>query len=692
MTHEFPAELFFIIASHLTRSDYINCSKVCKSWRKPFYQLIWQTVVINHRRKAIYTQKVSNGINGLMYIKDTIPIYEVIEMSSIMLPNYRTNGAFTRKLKLGPLILASNAEITEIQKYFVNVNILFLYPLSVSPSVFMKKVYWTAWRNLSYLNTDIPYIYGTRKAQTILNIAFCIPTLNVLVIRNIDYETSDYFSVDDLEKLHHLLPNLTALRIKFSIAPVTVEEFERIACPSPAKMMVELDICYELTDFSLLYYCALKYPKLEIFSYKALSFRIRPPPTLFENIEGPFERPVRDLMNISVQYQGHILNKLRRLPPFFQNLKSIVLKDRPTSQWQSHMIWEFIMKFHVRITKAEYRVKGLRFKTSRGNPSMPMEMCLNACSDSVQRLCLTCCFIPYGPSIQIRRFDHFPCLVSLIIKLNYRVEIEVDYILHGCPVLELLLVDGDVLIISTENYNNIEHNLEEQKDISLLNERIYPRSHGLKHLLLGRLSIMAYILYYISCTCRNLETLEFHWVMIYGLMSQTKELEINMPYTSLKKLVIDYVNFERMHKGYRKQSYSSPHKINYFMIDTIDNRGPDSNGKKQRYERQKPVSVTGFNSSSWIYRPVFFETYPSGGRMWKVCLFYVLIESINFPQETANTRADDARPSLEIRHTIGFSENNHTNTLLSDKRYRQYCASFLFKVVEEYCVNMPVSE
>ncbi|KAI9020914.1 hypothetical protein CLU79DRAFT_835914 [Phycomyces nitens] len=684
MARELPAELLFIIASHLARSDHIVCSTVCKTWRKPFYDLLWDTVLIRRNYLKKYTRRLTKTIKGADGTEKRTVINRAGFSPRLSLPDYDIYGYLVRKLILGDSMKAKKADVHEMQKYFINLRSLVLNNSSIFLSDFERNIQWSAWGRLSSLDIDIPYIAGTKKAQTAIKIVSFLPILNQLTLRNSAYEPNDCFSLDKLEVMHSSLPYLANLKISFPIPPVSMGRFERLLGIEPANSLTTLSLCYEKLDFALLYYCARKYPNIQELSYKALSFKTHPPPTLFTNIEGTGNEPVSNGIYLSKNYQETIVRRLQDLPPFFLNLKSIVLKDRPTIQWQSNVIWEFITNFGIQLENAEYKIKGLI--PLRGNTHTPFKNCLDACSRSVKRLHVSCCFNQGGTYVGFLPFNTFPHLVDLIIKLDHNVKIRIDFVLNACPALNLLLVDGDILNLSEEAFDNIEHNLAKQRDRRLVSSRsMSPSAHGLKRLQIGRSFIKSYVLYYISDTCRDLELLELHCVHIYGLILR-KELEINMPYTSLKTLVLDYVFFEKLQKGYSESLNPSTDEITHFVIDTIENKVQSFDTKKQGSTRPRPEAMSGFRNLSWVYRPVACIPYPSGGRVWEVREIDPERRYRDFRRDAVEKSTEGDDWPKEIQHMYEYGDDDYRNLIKINKQARQNCASFLFKDVKEYCV------
>ncbi|OAD79125.1 hypothetical protein PHYBLDRAFT_178980 [Phycomyces blakesleeanus NRRL 1555(-)] len=506
MFSRFPFEILTTIALLISQEDKLNCSAVCKAWRRPFQDSLWNSVEINSM--------------NIDMICDSSPYHQRL---------FKTNGHRVRSMVLGGWTRLNSKQILKLQYYFPHLKSLSIQDKSLSRNDFGKATDWCHWGSLTRLEIILPSLEHKNLETYFLDVVGSLPCLEYLDMSEGVCTGRYLYTWRDFETLHEKLPRLEHLRMKVSLAPILVNDVLEIQDTKSAPSLSAVHLFGETMDPQWLYYCALKYPNIHTFEWK-----------IFYGYDTAHER-MTDTMYAAM---GLAMKMISSLPSFFPHLKKAIIEEISDEGRLHTLFWKKLRQSGASLAQLEYHV--------RGEVIAPYQIqtilreCSQTCSDTLETLQLQfytsdsyLCMAPIS-------LGTFPCLVNLTINLLYN-HFELDVILDNCINLKKLKLQNGT--------SSISHGALK-----------YPQQHGLQTFELVSVRVNLAIFRHLSYRCQQLRHLELATLRIAEkICSKTGNLLLDMPFTQLETLKLcDLVLYSE------KDDYSNPYYYDNDSTDSMD--------------------------------------------------------------------------------------------------------------------------
>ncbi|KAI9024894.1 hypothetical protein CLU79DRAFT_745288 [Phycomyces nitens] len=545
--YDIPFEIFSRIAIFLSTKDKIQCILTCKAWKSPFQDVLWDTISILNREK----------------------IREICDQST-QRNIYRTNGKRVKTLIFGRKLSVSDQELCIIQRQFMNLQSFCAPDSSLSFSEFGQTADWNNWRALKDLEIYVPVLDKVRSLDESLKIISNLPSLRRLEFTNGGFDDSLIYSLQDMETLHAYLPKLEFLSIDMILAPFEPKDMKAIESVTPADGLTCLDVKLDVRDYRWLYYFGHKYRNLRTLSWDSIY-----------NLE------IDDSKDISTMFSN--------VSPLFPHLRSISVSSVCCSERRHLTFWRIFDMSRSPIKNASCLFTGVN--DGRELLEEEIEGCMKHCSETLEKLSITCDVYAYNSSTISLSFSSCPHLVELYLDIRF-LPIEFDTLLDRCTSLRSVRLSVDTPSVSSDALAN-------------------STTHGVVFIEFISSKLDTSILHYISFRCRNLHHLRLCDVLIYGPISQENgNIYIDMSYTNFEVLHLDQVHFYPSNKPYCMMNGDKPQTKNYLPdLRAVPIRLLELSQQKKDHERTWSKNDNGLP----LYKSTWFHTfhYPEGCYPWK---------------------------------------------------------------------------
>ncbi|KAI9015744.1 hypothetical protein CLU79DRAFT_765613 [Phycomyces nitens] len=475
---QFPFEILATIAHLISQEDKLNCSTVCKSWRRPFQDSLWTNVEIN-----------------------SMNIDMIYESSAYHQNLFKTNGHRVKSMVLGGWTRLTSKQLLALQHYFPHIKSLSIQDKSLSRNDFGRVTDWCHWGgSLTRLEIILPRLEQKNLETYFLDVLGSLPCLEYLDMSEGVCVGRYLYTWRDFEAMHRKLPRLEYLRMKVSLAPILANDVLEIQDTKSAPSLAAVHLFGETMDPQWLYYCALKYPNIHTFEWK-----------IFYGYDTAHER-MTDTMYAAM---GLAMKMIPSLPSFFPHLKKAIIEEISDEGRLHTMFWKKLRQSGASLAQLEYHV--------RGEVIAPYQIqtilreCSQTCSDTLKTLQLQfytsdayLCMAPIS-------LGTFPCLVNLSINLLYN-HFELNVLLDNCVNLQKLKLQNGT---SSINHAAPKH----------------PQPHGLQVFELVSVRVNLAIFSHLSSRCQQLRHLELATLRIsQNICLKTGNLLLDMPFTHLETL------------------------------------------------------------------------------------------------------------------------------------------------------------
>ncbi|KAI9014485.1 hypothetical protein CLU79DRAFT_848044 [Phycomyces nitens] len=149
LASELPFEVIRNIGSFLRLADLLESSLVCRAWKIPFQESLWDVIELHDEDKMDKMSDVSTRVYAF----------------------YRKNGYRTRELVICPNIYIDDKEIFILQQHFPNLDCLVIDHSCLGGPGFGSIGDWSLWGSLTELNVDIGGWHHENPAEAFLNIS-----------------------------------------------------------------------------------------------------------------------------------------------------------------------------------------------------------------------------------------------------------------------------------------------------------------------------------------------------------------------------------------------------------------------------------------------------------------------------------------------------------------------------------------
>ncbi|KAL0090682.1 hypothetical protein J3Q64DRAFT_1706634 [Phycomyces blakesleeanus] len=405
LASELPFDILRNIGRFLWLPDQLESCLVCRTWRIPFQDSLWDVITFKQFR---------------MFDK-------MLDVSDRAHESYQQNGYRVRELSIHSEISISDQRFLAFQKYFPNIICLFISDGHLNKTTLVSVANWNLWgktlTDLKIHSMDWEY---ANQADTLLDISLQLPNLKSLIVTLFCGNTPALMTFDQLESFHSNMPLLERLVLDMNLADFGNEEYvlSRILNVKPAMKLKHLQFNFFHSFYQWLCYFAIKYPSLQT---------IRRTNDFGEEdyVQHPKER--------------HIVSHL--YPPAFQYLESIDMT--PTNTKQLHLdIWK---QMYLLGTKLKHIKLNLHERVEMDCLDAMIKECMNLFSKTLETFHF--CGNADGPQLSnfTAHIDFFPVLVHLDISSSNTL-IELDVLLDRCVSLKLLRVEDCKILLSTKEY------------------------------------------------------------------------------------------------------------------------------------------------------------------------------------------------------------------------------------------------
>ncbi|KAL0077864.1 hypothetical protein F4703DRAFT_1881629, partial [Phycomyces blakesleeanus] len=406
LASELPFEILRNIGRFLYLPDQLESCLVCRTWKIPFQDSMWDVIDLQNDEMMDKMSDVSTRVHAF----------------------YRKNGYRVRELLIWPNIYIDDQEIFTLQQHFPNLNCLIISHSCLGGPNFGSIADWNLWGSLTELNVDITGWRHDNPADAFLNISLGLPNLERLMLNRFNGNQPVVVTLDQLESFHSNLPQLKYLVLDMRPAAFENEEdaLERIVNVKPATKLKHLQLNVFNSLYQWLCYFAIKYPNLQVMV------------TLQLLDNGEFEQYPKEKAFIS-----------SLSPPAFQYLEwiDVITKKNPK---QLHLdIWKQFYFLNIKLKRITWAV--WCDMTDIGYLEAIVKECMNLFSKTIETFHFLCDF-DYRKSWDFTtHLEYFPALVDLYIKAPHSF-IELDVLLDRCVSLKVLKVVDSKFFLSTNEY------------------------------------------------------------------------------------------------------------------------------------------------------------------------------------------------------------------------------------------------
>ncbi|KAL0092817.1 hypothetical protein J3Q64DRAFT_1830459 [Phycomyces blakesleeanus] len=517
-------EILFSVASLLTTKDKLCCTLVCSSWKAPFQDALWSTV----------------DISG----------YEKLDAmcNLILQPNvYLQNGHRVRKLLFNKGVATSESQLLKIQQYFCNIEYLKIRLGNLTQyKTAVVSADWSLWRTLTHLDIYVSGLNSENEPRDVLHIVSFLPALRRFDLTDKYYTLRLPYTLQDFENFHAYLPRLEYLAMDFLTKKISFEEVLQ-ANIIPTTVLTTVNLFNRRMDHGWLYYCALKYPNVHTFGWRADCRQ-----------------------DATEQEQEQAMSMISSFTSFFPHLHTLFFRELLTIDLRHTILWKLLCQAGVYPKHLHYDLEWMDSSPYQSRRTLSNGM--YSCSEHLETLSLTSFNHNFLLTHSLLTLGEFPRLVDLRIMLN-RASIFFDVILDQCISLKSLKLDNCLVIFDSATPEN-------------------SAKHGLRQIEICHLKVGPKIFHYISVRCQELDHLSLNEMRIVGSMSKDSgALYLNMPYTCLKLLKLNNVYFYSSDNEYDKDL------IKIFCIEQSDSSVTNALKNIKTFERYPICVLAGL----WFY-------------------------------------------------------------------------------------------
>ncbi|KAI9018106.1 hypothetical protein CLU79DRAFT_761736, partial [Phycomyces nitens] len=574
-----PVEILIRIAEFSTTETRLHSSLVCKAWRASFQDSLWDTIDIS----CVYR------LNDICNIYDT-------EKSV-----FEANGYRVQELNLGSELDIDEEYLPILQKLFPNIKklttpqVALLCPIGSSFDDYDDhddsgdesnnddleimdddgdedyedieyEADWFRWKHLEELTVEIPEMEVFIELEDFIQIISFLPRLKKLSCITTGHISQSPYTLEDLETLNKLLPELEQLSLMISINPLSKHDIFAIKHITPAINMRLLEISTDCPDASWMHYFSRKYPNLNTLAW----FNCKGSDRLEDTMESPTAPPV--------------------IPPgALSHLKKVSISNTPKEEATPYSLRKLLVKHGVQLSQLGFVFSEAYTKENHNHdPGFR-----NIFTYGSLRNDLVEYITPFGKSLEslsILAGEHNYSLIAApnIISLCSRLvcfhltarfsRIPFDILLDSSPTLKKVVLEIKYVFLGSRPSEQTE-------------------THGLEFVSLSGTEIKPDILAYISFRCRQLKRMYLRQCNVIGSISpQTGNLRIDMPFTNF-----DFVEFNGVYFG-QNLGFSRFNTDGIMLMSIVQKNvsaGQDNYGTNQTksasYRPPSPSQVT------WVY-------------------------------------------------------------------------------------------
>ncbi|KAL0074344.1 hypothetical protein J3Q64DRAFT_1877052 [Phycomyces blakesleeanus] len=406
-----PFEIVFIIASYLLTKDKLNCILVCKAWRQPLQDSLWNSLEITSQRKL-------NSICNTLKRKRSV---------------YKIHGVYVKQLHMSGECRTTDQQLLRIQKSFQNLQRLYIGRFCLDGLNIGMQVGWTLWKSLTELTIDMhkTSVICEKEREKLFS---CLPYLKRLCFTQRKNDPPLPFSLDNFEDLHDSLPRLEMLSLNIDLKCITENDQIRLWQVAPTKHMTKINFCARSMDSKWLCYFSLKYPDLNTLGLEAI-----------ENDKIPDFHKEEDLSVFS------------NLPAIFIHLKKASIRVRGCFERSHTVLWNLLSLHTVPVEHLTYRFDSPPYSPQLS--SIVTRKCMISCSNTIKTLSIECRDDPFKPELIASVFKLCPNLVDLNIDI-FLATIMLDTIIDLCVSLKRFRAsNGSLELSKNEPRDPIMHGL-----------------------------------------------------------------------------------------------------------------------------------------------------------------------------------------------------------------------------------------
>ncbi|KAL0073892.1 hypothetical protein J3Q64DRAFT_1696263 [Phycomyces blakesleeanus] len=420
---ELPFEVLSVISKHISKQCASKCSVVCKSWRAPFQERLWDNIYLTNSEDFDKFYYHSAGPHSLCF--------------------------YVHEIYLADSFCITDIQLLALQDRFRNLRRLHIRSYQLSTNIFSEDTDWTLWNVLEDIDVVIPKVDSDKELFSILQVLSLLPNLKTLALRG-PISTKSTYTWEDLDKIHSFFPELESLKMDILFSVIHVRDLEDIKTTMPAKKIKRMNINILYTKPYWLFYFACKYPSLQYIEW-------------VENKENSSEESWKNALVV-----------FSTLSTAFTHLKKVVLNGTGIRGVPADTkFWKVmhILKVPIKSLWNEVHLNYYRWP----KPENSLEESMSVCSKTIESF--SCKVFEEHPSIDgiSVTFDFCPRLVSLNLVMEPK-HISLDTLLNQCPVLKTLTLKCKYLyrLNNTEVYESILENAHGLQAITLLNTRTNP--------------------------------------------------------------------------------------------------------------------------------------------------------------------------------------------------------------------------
>ncbi|OAD66478.1 hypothetical protein PHYBLDRAFT_70937 [Phycomyces blakesleeanus NRRL 1555(-)] len=483
--YDLPFEIIATIVKFLFYKDKINCIDAFSSWRTALEESLWNNINIS-------CQNSLDGICNIESAKHSV---------------YKRNGRHVRALTLNGNICIADDQLLLIQQLLPNLDRLYCSNSSISEDGFGTQADWRLWESLTQLHVDLSDWEDIDPIREFMRVFPFLPNLKIL---NLDQDCgviSPSITLEDIDKIHDYMPHLESIRLEVQPPVLTADDLVRIIDVTPAPSVRSVHFNVRNSTYGWLCYFAFKYPSLQVLE------------------ELTFEHN-----DTSDELASQSKLMLRMDSAVLKRLNTVKINVEENSRQLEPIIWKLFRFFDIPVRYIDY------FAYSYINTAVTIRDVIkesfNSYSKTLETLYIKECTSYSRNWIITESMDHYPCLVDMYIDVR-RSSVALDVLLDHCVSLKRLKVDSGLLSVGPDSFASAPTSTLTASNI-----------HSLRMLIIGKLSISASILEYISFRCRRLEHMCLSKSTVSGDISEnTGSLVIDMSYTHLQTLQLHQVLF-----------------------------------------------------------------------------------------------------------------------------------------------------
>ncbi|KAI9020922.1 hypothetical protein CLU79DRAFT_754384 [Phycomyces nitens] len=361
-----------------------------------------------------------------------------------------------------------------------------------------------SWRSVEYLNINLHWTKAHNDLEELYRLLYFLPCLRTFHLTESCSKESENFTWNDIDMMHSFLPQLKEICIDVLLSPIRLSDIERIKEIVPSTSITKLTVGDKNISSRWLYYFSTKYENLETFTWKMQLNK-----NTIDSV--PDERtPVIQLPSSP-----------------FKKLATVNVENHEHGSISQHILfWKRFDKFRAKPRSIDYKLFW------HSDIPQKAENIVNECLSFVSPFIQSFVFKSYNKSQNVldnpMEFSVCPLLVSLHLQLPSSC-VALDMILDNCSSLRNLALCYRWIFIDPKA------------------SRI-PDRHLLRNMSISNSNVNPDLFNYLSFRCRELETMDLTGVNIFGTVPiETGKLSINMPYTSLKYLELNSVQYYSTH-------------------------------------------------------------------------------------------------------------------------------------------------